>query len=91
MSNKVLDDKYEIVHVIKKGGFGIVYYGIDRTLNKPIAIKEIVPNRLENAKYIHMFHKEALNIAKLIWKQSIFLRVDSSYTLFVYRALHREY
>ena len=65
MSNKVLDDKYEIIHVIKQGGFGIVYYGIDRTLNKPIAIKEIVPNRLENAKYIHMFHKEALNIAKL--------------------------
>ncbi|MFQ5822657.1 MAG: protein kinase [bacterium] len=63
--NKILDNKYEIVREIKKGGFGIVYYGIDKKLNKPVAIKEIAPELLEEPKYLDMFQEEALNIAKL--------------------------
>ncbi|MFQ5648528.1 MAG: protein kinase [bacterium] len=61
----MLDEKYEIVREIKKGGFGIVYYGMDRKLNKPVAIKEIAPNLLDDPKYLDMFQEEALNIAKL--------------------------
>jgi serine/threonine-protein kinase len=64
-NSKVLDERYEIVHEIKKGGFGIVYYGLDRKLNKPVAIKEIAPDLLEDPKYLDMFQEEALNIAKL--------------------------
>ncbi|RMD63713.1 protein kinase, partial [Candidatus Parcubacteria bacterium] len=63
--NGILDDKYEIVYEIKKGGFGIVYYGLDRRLNRPVAIKEIAPNLLDDPKYLDMFQEEALNIAKL--------------------------
>ncbi len=62
---RMLDDKYEIIREIKKGGFGIVYYGLDKKLNKPVAIKEIAPNLLDDPKYIDMFQEEALNIAKL--------------------------
>ncbi len=65
MNNKILEGKYEIIHEIKQGGFGIVYYGIDINLNKPVAIKEIAPNLLEEPKYLDMFQEEALNIAKL--------------------------
>lgn len=65
LSRKILDDKYEIIHEIKQGGFGIVYYGIDNKLNKPVAIKEIAPTLLEDPKYLDMFEEEALNIAKL--------------------------
>ncbi|MFQ5770917.1 MAG: serine/threonine protein kinase, partial [bacterium] len=66
LTNKqILDGKYEIIHEIKKGGFGIVYYGIDNHLNKPVAIKEIAPSLLEEPKYLDMFQEEALNIAKL--------------------------
>ncbi len=64
-TKKILDDKYEIIHEIKQGGFGIVYYGIDNKLNKPVAIKEITPSLLEDPKYLDMFQEEALNIAKL--------------------------
>jgi len=64
-TNKTLDDKYEIIHEIKKGGFGIVYYGVDKKLNKPVAIKEIASNLLDDPKYLDMFQEEALNIAKL--------------------------
>ena len=63
--NRSLDEKYEIIREIKKGGFGIVYYGRDKKLNKPVAIKEIAPNLLDDAKYLDMFQEEALNIAKL--------------------------
>lgn len=65
LSKKILDDKYEIIHEIKQGGFGIVYYGVDNKLNKPVAIKEIAPTLLEDPKYLDMFEEEALNIAKL--------------------------
>ncbi|MCK5737967.1 protein kinase [bacterium] len=62
---KRLNGKYEIISEIKKGGFGIVYYGIDRNLNKPVAIKEIAPNLLQEARYVDMFMAEARNAAKL--------------------------
>ncbi|MFQ5710132.1 MAG: protein kinase [bacterium] len=65
MNSRILEDKYEIIKEIKKGGFGIVYYGIDRNLSKPIAIKEIAPNLLGFPKYMDMFQDEALKIAKL--------------------------
>lgn len=62
---RAFENKYQILHEIKKGGFGIVYYGVDKKLNKPVAIKEIAPNLLEDPKYLDMFQEEALNIAKL--------------------------
>ncbi|HEX9653581.1 MAG TPA: protein kinase, partial [bacterium] len=65
LSRKILDDKYEIIHEIKQGGFGIVYYGVDNKLSKPVATKEIAPTLLEDPKYLDMFEEEALNIAKL--------------------------
>lgn len=65
ITGKILENKYEILHEIKKGGFGIVYYGVDRNLNKPVAVKEIAPNLLDDPKYLDMFQEEALNIAKL--------------------------
>ncbi len=63
--SKILDGKYEIISEIKKGGFGIVYYGFDRNLGKAVAIKEIAPELLAEAKYIDMFQAEARNAAKL--------------------------
>ncbi|MBN1351732.1 protein kinase [candidate division KSB1 bacterium] len=63
--SKLLGGKYEIISEIKRGGFGIVYYGFDRNLGKSIAIKKIAPELLEEAKYIDMFQEEAKNAAKL--------------------------
>jgi len=63
--NTILDNKYEIVHEIKRGGFGIVYFGLDKRLNKPIAIKKIVPDLVGEENFLKMFHEEALNVARL--------------------------
>jgi len=65
LDNSILDNKYEIVHEIKRGGFGIVYFGLDKRLNKPIAIKKIVPDLVGEENFLEMFHEEALNVARL--------------------------
>ncbi len=61
---RVIDEKYEIHREIKRGGFGLIYEGVDLTFGKPIAIKAVDPNLLGEAKYIDMFQAEALNIAQ---------------------------
>lgn len=65
IDNGSLDNKYELIHEIKRGGFGVVYYGLDKRLNKPIAIKKIAPNLVGEEDFITMFHEEALNVARL--------------------------
>jgi len=62
---KVLDEKYELVREIKRGGFGVVYYGRDRLFGKPVAIKAISPDLLGEAKYVDMFQAESLSVARL--------------------------
>ncbi|MBN1155188.1 protein kinase [candidate division KSB1 bacterium] len=61
----LVENKYEIVSKIKQGGFGIVYVGFDQTFQRPIAIKAVEPNLLNEAKYVDMFLEEAKNAAKL--------------------------
>ncbi|MGH7454222.1 MAG: serine/threonine protein kinase, partial [bacterium] len=62
---KILDEKYELVREIKRGGFGVVYYGRDRLFGKPVAIKAISPDLLGEAKYVDMFQAESLSVARL--------------------------
>ena len=38
--------EYELVRVLRIGGFGITYLGYDHYLDKPVAIKEYLPNDL---------------------------------------------
>ncbi|MFQ5630530.1 MAG: protein kinase, partial [bacterium] len=62
---KVIDEKYEIRDEIKRGGFGVIYQGVDLLFGKPVAIKAVEPTLLHEAKYIDMFQAEALSIARL--------------------------
>jgi serine/threonine protein kinase len=62
---KILDEKYEIVSEIKRGGFGVIYYGRDRVFDKPVAIKAISPDLLGEAKYFDIFQAESLSVARL--------------------------
>ncbi len=61
----LIQEKYEVISKIKQGGFGIIYYGFDRTFEKPVAIKAVEPSLLQEARYIDMFLEEAKNAAKL--------------------------
>tara|TARA_R110002096_G_scaffold67332_7_gene163342 strand:- start:21025 stop:22821 length:1797 start_codon:yes stop_codon:yes gene_type:complete len=39
----ILGEKYEILSLLGSGGFGITYLAIDNTLNRKVAIKELMP------------------------------------------------
>lgn len=62
---KVLDNRYQLLTIIKKGGFGIIYKGYDSVLGKDIAVKEIKPELLKDDWYVQQFQKEARNVAKM--------------------------
>ncbi|MFQ5864302.1 MAG: protein kinase [bacterium] len=62
---KVLNSRYQLLSVIKRGGFGIIYKGYDSVLGKDIAVKEIKPELLDEARYIDLFQAEARHAAKM--------------------------
>ncbi|MDQ7063546.1 MAG: protein kinase [candidate division KSB1 bacterium] len=63
--SKVIDEKYEILREIKRGGFGVIYEGLDLATDRKVAIKAVDPRLLGEAKYIDMFRDEALSVARL--------------------------
>ncbi len=63
--SKVIDEKYEILREIKRGGFGVIYEGLDLATDRKVAIKTVDPRLLGEAKYIDMFRDEALSVARL--------------------------
>lgn len=65
IKTRVIENQYKVLALIKRGGFGKVYYGWDLLLQKPIAIKEVLPEFLQEPEVINMFQDEAINTAKL--------------------------
>lgn len=62
---KLLNNRYQLITVIKRGGFGTIYKGYDSVLAKDIAVKEINRDLLQDAWYIEQFQKEARHVAKM--------------------------
>ncbi|HBE71594.1 MAG TPA: hypothetical protein DDW52_25910 [Planctomycetaceae bacterium] len=50
---------YEVVSEIARGGMGVVYRAIDRTLGRDVAIKLLSSDRVEDAIWLDRFHREA--------------------------------
>ena len=56
--------KYRIVEKIGRGGMGIVYLGVDETLDRQVAIKAISPELVEE-DLVRRFRAEAVTLAKV--------------------------
>jgi uncharacterized protein (TIGR02145 family) len=54
-----LGDKYEILSVIGKGGMATVYKAIQKSLNRPVALKVIHQNLVHDDEFIKRFIREA--------------------------------
>jgi serine/threonine protein kinase len=56
--------EYEILGVVGEGGFGVVYHGVDKRLEREVAIKEFMPsmwaNRLEDGSVVCRSDKHKL-------------------------------
>jgi eukaryotic-like serine/threonine-protein kinase len=56
--------KYRIVEKIGRGGMGIVYCGVDETLDRRVAIKVINPELVED-EHVRRFRAEAQTLARV--------------------------
>ena len=62
---KILNDRYYLLTVIRRGGFGTVYKGRDSVLGKDVAVKEINPDLVDDAWFVDRFRNEARHVAKM--------------------------
>jgi serine/threonine-protein kinase len=58
-------DNYELIHVIARGGMGIVYRARDRRLNRQVALKMILASQALSETDRRRFHNEAEAVASL--------------------------
>ncbi len=56
--------KYRIVEKIGRGGMGVVYLGVDETLDRKVAIKAISPELVED-DLVRRFRAEAVTLARV--------------------------
>jgi serine/threonine-protein kinase len=78
--------RFRIDSKIGEGGMGAVYRGVQTSVNRPIAIKILLRNLVQQEKFVKRFQNEALAVSKLDHPNTIriidFGQVDES-TLFI--------
>lgn len=65
MADRVLDNRYELQGEIGRGGMAVVYRGVDRTLDRPVAIKVIRQDLAQEPTFLERFRREASAAAGL--------------------------
>src|SRR5262249_8908697 len=56
---RILAKRYRLERRVGRGGMGTVYRGVDESLDRPVAIKVIRPDLIEQGKLQARFHREA--------------------------------
>lgn len=62
---RVLGGRYEIHRRLARGGMAQVYLARDRSLDRPVAIKELVPEFATDPSFVERFRREAQAAANL--------------------------
>jgi serine/threonine-protein kinase len=65
LANTVLGGRYELLELIGEGTFGRVYRGLDRRLERPVAVKVIKPWWAEDPVWVERFAREARTLARV--------------------------
>ncbi len=60
-----LDGRYELQELIGEGAFGRVYRGLDRRLERAVAIKVVKPWWAEDPEWVAVFEREARLLARV--------------------------
>jgi serine/threonine-protein kinase len=65
LSGCALDDRYELHAVIGEGAFGRVYEGLDRRLERAVAVKVIKPWWADDPEWVATFERETRLLARV--------------------------
>lgn len=65
MIGKVLDNRYELVEFIGKGGMALVYRAIDKRTGHSVAVKILRPEYNQDAEFCTRFDREAVAASKM--------------------------
>lgn len=85
---RLIDGRYEALERIARGGMATVYRGMDRRLDREVAIKVMHPHLAESEDFIARFRREARSAARLshphvvgvfdqgLWNDSFYLVME---------------
>src|ERR1700728_14434 len=62
---RVFSNRYELTHLIARGGMAEVYRAQDRLLDRPVALKVLFPELSVDRAFVERFRREAQAAAKL--------------------------
>src|ERR1700727_3810564 len=62
---RVFSDRYELTHLIARGGMAQVYRARDRQLDRPVALKVLFPELSVDRAFVERFRREAKAAANL--------------------------
>src|SRR5450755_2262332 len=62
---RVFSERYELNHLIARGGMAEVYRARDRLLDRPVALKVLFPELSVDRAFVERFRREAQAAAKL--------------------------
>src|SRR6202050_5501006 len=62
---RVFSNRYELTHLIARGGMAQVYRARDRLLDRPVALKVLFPELSVDRSFVERFRREARAAANL--------------------------
>ena len=62
---RIYSDRYELTHLIARGGMAQVYRALDRQLERPVALKVLFPELSVDRTFVERFRREAQAAANL--------------------------
>jgi serine/threonine protein kinase len=65
LSGSVLDDRYEVIKTLGKGGMGVVYHARQRIIDRPVALKVLRRELVQDEASVKRFMVEAKAVSSL--------------------------
>jgi len=62
---RLYSNRYQVTHLIARGGMALVYRAQDRLLNRPVALKILYPELSADPNFVERFRREAQAAANL--------------------------
>ena len=62
---RIYSGRYELTHLVARGGMAQVYRAVDRQLDRPVALKVLFPELSVDKTFVERFRREAQAAANL--------------------------